>query len=327
MVQARDRGIYLAVMLFNGLAFPGGKEAPKRNPWRGHPFHRQNNFNGIDGDANGDESGEETHELVVPGITAIQESYVKKVIDTVNDPDNVLYEISNESHSNSVQWQYHMIRLIKAYEAGKPKQHPVGMSVVYPDGNNQDLLESPADWISPKEHQGDSLINKGKVVLDDTDHWFGIGGDRKWAWKRFMEGANPVFMDGYDVSTRLDSDIIPTFLTTNPQWTSLRLNLGYIQTYANRIDLMNMVPRGELPSTGYCLSSSRHGKAQFLVYIPQGNVVTLNLSGIQGVFSVEWFDPGTGLAVNDSSRKGRSRRLFRSPFDWESVLFLKQTGS
>ena len=30
-------------------------------------------------------------------ITALQEAYVRKVVDTVNDLDNVLYEISNES--------------------------------------------------------------------------------------------------------------------------------------------------------------------------------------------------------------------------------------
>ena len=35
-------------------------------------------------------------------ITAIQEAYAKKVIDTVNDLDNVLYEISNESNGGEV---------------------------------------------------------------------------------------------------------------------------------------------------------------------------------------------------------------------------------
>jgi len=38
------------------------------------------------------------------------------VIDTVNDLDNVLYEISNESDGNSEAWQYHMINFVKSYE-------------------------------------------------------------------------------------------------------------------------------------------------------------------------------------------------------------------
>ena len=36
---------------------------------------------------------------------------MRKVVDTVNDLDNVLYEISNESPGNSQDRQYHMIKL------------------------------------------------------------------------------------------------------------------------------------------------------------------------------------------------------------------------
>lgn len=50
---------------------------------------------------------------------------------TVNDLDNVFYEISNENHPPSTQWQYHMIRLIHDYERSKAKQHPVGMTFQY----------------------------------------------------------------------------------------------------------------------------------------------------------------------------------------------------
>ncbi len=41
-----------------------------------------------------------------------------KVIDTVNDLDNVLYETVNEGDGTSVDWQYHMIDFIKSYESG-----------------------------------------------------------------------------------------------------------------------------------------------------------------------------------------------------------------
>ncbi len=41
-----------------------------------------------------------------------------------------------------------MIRFIKSYEAGKAKQHPVGMTQQWPEGNEAALLASPADWIS-----------------------------------------------------------------------------------------------------------------------------------------------------------------------------------
>ena len=51
-------------------------------------------------------------------------SYVRHVIESVNDLDNVLYEISNENHPASTAWQYEMIRFIHDYEKTLPKQHP-----------------------------------------------------------------------------------------------------------------------------------------------------------------------------------------------------------
>ena len=328
VLDAQNRGIYSAIMLFDGWSITKAKGQWRQgNPWRGHPFHPQNNINGINGDPSGDDSGEETHELTVPAVTAIQEAYVRKVIDTVNDLDNVLYEISNESQANSVKWEYHMIRLIKSYEATKPKQHPVGMSVIWPEGNNQDLLVSPADWIAPKEHEGDVLMNKGKVVLDDTDHWFGIGGDRKWAWERFMAGANPVFMDAYDVSSYREDDNIGGFRTTEPRWMSLRLNLGYIQTYANRLSVVAMTPRKELASTGYCLANPGSPGAQYLIYLPRGGDVIVDLSGLQRHLSVEWFDPSTGLVLRGVKCDGGAKQRFQSPFDGDSVLFLDQCSN
>ncbi|MBM4085639.1 MAG: hypothetical protein FJ272_12690, partial [Planctomycetes bacterium] len=138
---AGDRGIYVSIMLFEGWALQFAL-------WDGHPFHVQNNVNRINGDPNGDGKGLETHTLQVPAMTRIQEAYVRKVVDTVNDLDNVIYEIANESHKNSVQWQYHVIRFIHDYEKQKPKQHPVGMTTHGQMGNPV-VFDSPAEWVSP----------------------------------------------------------------------------------------------------------------------------------------------------------------------------------
>ena len=145
VVEAGQHGIYVSVMLFQGFssqrkAIGGG------NPWTGHPFNVSNNINGINGDPSGNDNGEEVHSLIVPAITSLQEAYVRKVVDTLNDLDNVLYEISGDAPASSRDWQYHMINYLKRYQATKPKQHPVGMSYLYL-GSTNDLLASPADWI------------------------------------------------------------------------------------------------------------------------------------------------------------------------------------
>ena len=151
VIDAGARGIYVSVMLFDGwsVGVKGGSTAG--NPWLAHPFNAANNINGINGDPNGDASGTESQTLSIPAITALQDAYVKAVVDAVNDQDNVIYEISNESDQSADAWQYHMIDLIRSYEATKSKQHPIGMTVPYPtvpSGTNADVLNSKADWVS-----------------------------------------------------------------------------------------------------------------------------------------------------------------------------------
>jgi hypothetical protein len=139
--------------------------------------------------------------LARPRVTALQEEYVRKVVNTVNDLDNVIYEIANESDFSTTEWQYHMIRFIKSYESKKPKQHLVGMtSIGYGVDDLDRLLKSPADWISPNpdhfDYKNDPPASDGaKVIILDTDHRWGVGGGVQWVWKSFLRGHNPIWMD------------------------------------------------------------------------------------------------------------------------------------
>jgi hypothetical protein len=323
IIEAGNRGIYVSIMLFDGWSIEGeGKGSG--NPWLGHPFNSQNNINGVDGDSNGNGRGEETHTLQLKAINDLQEAYVRKVIDTVNDLDNVLYEISNESHSNSQAWQYHMINYIKNYEASKPKQHPVGMTVEYPGGDNYELFASPADWISPNGDGGYTdnppAADGSKVIILDTDHLWGIGGDRQWVWKSFTRGYNPIYMDCY--SEVFCTDVNPV---SDPTMVSVRRNMGYTLNYANRINLAAMTPRGDLCSTGYCLANPAASGAEYLVYAPTSGTFTVNLSGTKGEFAVEWFNPETGSIVNGGTISGGMTRSFSPPFVGDAVLYLSSS--
>lgn len=325
VVEAEKRGIYVSVMLFNGWSIAADKGIPGgNNPWNSHPFNIANNINGINGDSNADGSGEEVHELGIPAITAIQEAYVRKVIDTVGDLDNVLYEISNESQLNSAQWQYHMIRFIKNYETTKQKQHPVGMTS---NGNNLDLFASPADWVSLNGSFNDvdnpPLADGRKVILADTDHLCGVCGDRQWVWKSFTQGENPIFMDVYNGAFDLIIEKVPADPLDYAPWVSLRRNLGYTLVYANRMNLAAMVPHPELASTGYCLANSTSSSAEYLVYAPTGGKVIVDLSTVQGEVTGEWFNPDNGLVTVGVRTTGGGRRSFLPPFEGDSVLYLK----
>jgi hypothetical protein len=330
IIEAGNRGIYVSIMLFDGWSIAKAKgDYNKNNPWKGHPFNSSNNVNGIDGDTNGDNSGEEIHELGIAAVTARQEAYVRKVIDTVNDLDNVLYEISNESQGGSEAWQYHMIAVIKDYEAGKPKQHPVGMTAPWIGGYNPDLYASAADWISLNNGDGEVFFDPPaadgrKVLLTDTDHLCGICGDRDWVWKTFTRGHNPIFMDGYDgAGYGVGGD---GFNFNHPPWVRVRTNLGYTLSYATRMNLAAMTPRGDLASSGYCLANPAAAGAEYLIYLPSGGTVTVDLSGAVGELSVEWFNPETGVITSGTTTIGGGHRSFPAPFDGDAVLYIYQAA-
>jgi hypothetical protein len=252
---ARDRGIYASIMLFNGFSIEG-KGNVGGDPWLGHPFNARNNMNAIDG-----VSGVATHTLTNSAVTAFQEAYVRKVIDTVNDLDNVLYEISNEDTGSpaNAAWQFHIIRFVNGYEAAKPKQHPVGMTANWP-GNDEVLYQSPAAWISPAAKLPTG--NGRKVIPNDTDHsyfWIGLKQDgpsaqRAWVWENFVRDNQCLFMDPYLDPSHDPGRNAPGEGKLDSYWEGLREALGQTRRYAERMHLATAVPHDELVSSRFCLA-------------------------------------------------------------------------
>ena len=325
VIAARDRGIYVSIMLFQGWSIEW-KQAGY-NQWPSHYFNVNNNINGINGDPNNDGNGREVHMLSVPQVTALQDAYVRKVVDTVNDLDNVLYEITNESHYQSVDWQYHMINLLHNYEAGKPKRHPVGMTGLgFADPkyggsiSNVPLYNSPADWVSPWDgndvegYETHPPASTGaKVIIPDTDHLWGNGGNRDWVWKSFTRGLHPIFMD---VTPPLGDW---TLSTAN----DVRTAMGRTRSYALRMNLGAATPQNGLSSTAYCLASAG---SEYLVYQPGSGGFTVNVAA--GTYSYEWFNPVTGaVAGTGSVAAAGGNRSFTAPFSGTAVLFLKRTST
>jgi hypothetical protein len=316
--------------------------------WDGHPFNINNNVNGIDGDPNKDGRGLETHSLQIPAVTVLQKAYVRKVIDTVNYLDNVLYEIANESHGGSDPWQQHMIGFIRSYEASKPKQHPVVYSGSWGEwdkwGNQAHAIShgwegKVGDFVP---YRDDPPANDGKkVMFNDTDHLWGIGGIRAWVWKSFLRGLNPIYMDPYDQS--MNSKLFEL-----AKWTREEVlkAMGHTLTYSKKINLVSMVPRNDLCSTNYILADP--GK-EYLIYLPSfghrgmgrldrlgfhplvnwltrligwNKSAKVDLSGSSERFRVEWFNPRTGETVDGGEVRGGGEKSFTAPFTGDAVLYV-----
>ena len=119
-ITAGQNGIYVSVMLFNAFEWQFDT-----NPKDGDPFAAGNNVNHISCPETCPTNGA----LIPDAVWEIETAYIRKVVDTVNDLDNVLYEAANEAGSPySDSWQVRVVNYVKQYESSKPKQHPVGMT-------------------------------------------------------------------------------------------------------------------------------------------------------------------------------------------------------
>ncbi len=347
IVAAGERGVYCAVMLFQGWSLHR-TSAKVGDPWPVHPFNAANNVNGIDVPYTAEDDDEHPclHSMMLPDVLARQEAYVEKVIDAVNDLDNVLYEIINEG--GATVWQIHMINLVHRIECAKAKQHPVGMTYRFrPKQYNSELFESPAEWISPanepvgwwipgsavlENYQEDPPAADGrKVVLNDTDHLWGHGGNPKWVWKSFLRGHNPIFMDPWwPLYIESDPQVTPGPSSVASARTSATTPTGNRHAvrwvtpgrYAEKMDLAAMTPQPALASTGYCLANVGN---EYLVYLPEGGSVTLNLRGGGVLFDVEWFLPQVNRTFPGATLlSGGDYVVTAAPYTGDAVLYLKK---
>ncbi|MBI5771355.1 MAG: DUF4038 domain-containing protein [Verrucomicrobia bacterium] len=338
-VQAAGaRGVYVSIMLFEGWCL-----RTRPSQWANHPMNAANNLNGINGDPDADGLGLEVQMLKIPAITEVQRAYIRKVVDTVNDLDNVLYEISNESlyHPDILAWQLAMVRSVNEYQARKPRQHPVGMTnlVAGPQrektASNDALFASTADWVSP----GLTVYGPGdpysvnppattgrKVEILDTDHTWNNPAmtrisqqraDHAWVWKSFLRGYNPIYMDPLDL-TQPDG-VLPYAKGNAYAIVLARPAMGHTRAYAERVNLAAMTPRNDLASTEYCLANPGN---EYLVYLPDSGEVTVDLSAATGAMTVEWFNPRTAEKRAGERVGGGAKRQFQAPFPGDAVLHL-----
>jgi hypothetical protein len=290
--------------------------------------------NGID-----DGGGTRATTMAAPNaITAVQDAYVRKVIDTLNDLPNVLWIVSQEAARGSNWWNAHLIALTRDYEAGKPFQHPIGYGV-QDDGDDAAILNSDADWIAPHVRISPTTScgtghPRCKVNVNDSDHsYFGIWNDppqvnRNYFWINFTNGNQTLFMDPYVVYyPREKRNLCPNPVNgigsgPDPRWDHVRDTMGLIRRYADSMNLAAMTPQGHLSSTGHVLATTDSASPEYLVYAASGGSFSVNLANAGGRFAVEWMNPATGRTSAGEAMSGGATRTFTPPFGGDAVLYL-----
>jgi hypothetical protein len=357
VIAAGDRGIYVAVMLFDGWGLHLST-APMHV--EGHPFHEKNNVSGVSIGSIVD------HQVLPldPRIQELQEAYIRAVIDAVHDQPNVLWEVSNESSGggivdqefagflgldgvpewgDSTDWQYWVIDTVKGYEEERAYDaHPIGMTMQFPVPDqtkvNEPLYASRAEWISPGFEEADhspgnpKLTAPGwyadppsadgrKIVIVDTDHIVPGKGDALWVWKTFLRGHHPILMDFGIIGGVNPPDPKAGGDMAFDAFEPARFAMGDTVRLGERMGLLDMEPRGDLASTGYLLANPG---VEYLSLQPDpGQAFTVTLE--PGSYEVEWF----GVDDRDTNEAGRVSAEKRGPVTFEppfsagpSVLYL-----
>lgn len=299
--------------------------------WKTVAWHPSNNINPELADAFDKKDGNSFFTTDLAALE-IQRLLVRRMIDTGNDLDNLIWEVMNEANFPAcANWQNEMVNYVKGYEAGKPKQHLVGITAGHRKVKTNGLLKSgPADWISPSAKDGRYDYRRGgpaaysdKIVISDVDHLWAVATDdtwldiRKWVWQTFTRGNHPIFMDQYN-------SYAPewgAYGEINPKWDPIRAAMGHTRRFAAEFaDLAEMLPDESIADSGYCLADAGR---EYLIYDPSGGTVIVNLTTLQGTVSYKWFNPQTGKTVTGGSANGGGSRTFRAPFSGDSVLHIR----
>jgi hypothetical protein len=325
LIQLQDRGIYFSVMFFG--SFNGFRTSDK---WKTVAWHPSNNVNPelVASFAKKDGNSFFTTD---PAALDIQRLLVRKMIDTVNDLNNLIWEIMNEANFPAcAKWQNEMVNYVKSYEAEKPKQHLVGITAGHRKAKTNQLLKTgPADWISPSAKdgrydycQGGPAAYSDKIVISDVDHLWAVATDdnwlaiRKWVWQTFTRGNHPILMDQYNAYALKWGG----YGEINPKWDPIRAAMGHTRRFAERFaDLAKMLPDESIADSAYCLADAGR---EYLVYDPSGGAVMVNLTALQGKASYTWFNPQTRKTVAGGSVNGGDKRTFHAPFSGDSVLHI-----
>jgi hypothetical protein len=357
VAAAGAAGIYVSIMLFEGFGLH--LSLPPDNI-EGHPFHAANNINTI-----GIASIADYQVIPLDGrVQALQEAHIRKVVDTVHDLPNVLYEVANESSGvaaesvqlpdgtkfktrigDSTPWQYWVIQFVKEYERQMGyAQHPVGMTFQYPvaDQNraNDRLFNGPADWISPGFDESLATAKKGEGPTPG-----------RWLIDPPANSGTKVVISDTDHYSPDKADALWAWKSFLRGHNPILYDFG-IMDVANRLQPPpGLPPYAALEPARNAMGDTRryaeridlrrmvpngqlsstgyalaHAATEYLVLQPNDSSDAFTVTLATGAYTVEWFGVTTRETVEAAKATvaNHSSHIFQPPFPGPAVLFLRR---
>lgn len=319
VLAARERGLKLAIVLFEGW----GTTQVTYHAFSS-PFASGNNEQSISCDTNANGRCEENHTLANPSVTAYQVAYVKKLIDTLNDLDNIVgWEIVNEpNNTGTLAWQDYIADTIATYEATKTNQHliiqspyinPAATSNAYLRANTRFDVIVPSCIATEDYSTNPPVADGNQIEMVDTDHT-GVSDMcgtevSGWPWKTFLRGRHPIFLNEREAGATL---------------TQIQAEMAQTITYANKVNLAAMTP-----SSGTSIFSTEYGLYdacnEYLMYMPSDGSSTINLTSCSGgaTYDVEYLNVTSGAVSSGGTTTGGASRAFNPAGSDPMVVYLK----
>jgi hypothetical protein len=91
--------------------------------------------------------------------------------------------------------------------------------------------------------------------------------------------------------------------------------------FTARVPFARMEPRDSLVTAGSAYALAESGQS-YVLYLPLGGSVSLNLSGVSGSLVAEWFNPRTGQWLSAPGVMGGGVRTFKAPQTGDWALYL-----
>jgi len=270
--------------------------------WAVSPMNAVNNVNGIGNGARTD-----VYTLDRNGsLLLIQDSLVRKMVETLNEYENLIFEICNEPYFGGVtmEWQHHIASLIQETEKKLKKTHLISQNIA----NGSALITDP--------HPGVSVFNfhyaTPPVAVTKNYHLNKCIGDNETGFKAqadstYRKEGWEFILAGGALYNNLDYSFAPSFEKGTYKYgaqqpgggsTALRQQLRYLKTFVEKFDFVSMKPDSTVITDGIPAGARAHvltepGK-QYAVYVLHGNKVNFGLNLPAGKYSMQWLDPVTG---------------------------------
>jgi hypothetical protein len=252
---------------------------------------------------------------------------------------NVVWTISGEYHYAD---NFAVIRELGEYLQGiDPAGHPISIHPG-PASTNKSSNEdfNGESWIDVHMHQtwqqdegalmeADYALSPATPIVNSEAGYDGIWGHdrsqvREDAWVVLMTGSGYTY--GAHGLWAWNDGCCDDYVDPHPRWYDVidlesSSDMERLVSFWSETQWWLTSPRDDLVNRGRC--RAEEGR-QYIVYLPDGGSVRVDLTEASGDLSVLWFNPSNGTRESASAVSAGGMTTLDSPFGGESALYLSR---